>query len=333
MSQSKNGSGIGKVLRKIIHAEQSALFIALVVVFAAFSICSDSFLTGTNIWNVLRQFSLIGIAGVGMVLIILVGEIDLSVGSTQAAVGITSVTVLNATGSIFLAAIVAIATGVIIGLMNGLLVTRAGLNSLIATLGTMAIIRSVGMIATQAVSIPVRIKGFSEIGTGYLGPIPIPVIICAIVIALFFYILNSTVFGRYIYAVGGNQESAKLAGLPIKSIKLLAYVIGNVLFAISAFILASRMNTGQAIAGTGFEMQVIAAVILGGISLDGGKGTLLGAIIGMLILSILQNGLVLMNVSSFYHDLVRGLVIILAVYLDVRREKNRTNRLLSTKES
>ena len=318
----------GQFFKKITRFEQGALFIALVVICIVFGLLTDTFFTFLNIKNILRQVSLTAIAGIGMAMIILIGEIDLSVGSTQAAVGVIAVTVLNATGNIPIAFIAAVLTGIIIGLINGLLVTKAEINSLIATLGTMAIIRGVGLVATQAVSIPVQIASFAEIGAGHLWGIPVPVIICVVLVLLFYFILNHTVFGRYIYAIGGNPESAKLAGLPVKKIKLQVYMLGNILFALSAFILASRLNTGQAIAGTGFELQVIAAVILGGISLTGGNGTLMGAIIGMLILSVIQNGLVLLNVSSFYHEIVRGGVIILAVYLDVRRKKNLASKLV-----
>jgi ribose transport system permease protein len=149
-------------------------------------------------------------------------------------------------------------------------------------------------------------------------------------VAVFYFVLNHTIFGRHIYAIGGNAESAKLAGLPVKKIKLQVFILGNILFAISGFILASRLNSGQAIAGTGFEMQVIAAVILGGVSLTGGVGTLMGALIGMVILAVIQNGLVLLNVSTFYHDIVRGAVIILAVYVDVRRKKNAAKQLVKS---
>ncbi|MGI6113070.1 MAG: ABC transporter permease [Mahellales bacterium] len=326
MEKAKNGQYLGNILRW----EQSALLIALIVICIVSGFLSDAFFSVLNITNILRQVSLIAIAGIGMVMILLVGEIDLSVGSLQAAVGITAVTTLNATGSISLALLAALATGLVVGLLNGFLVTKAEINSLIATLGTMAAIRGTGMVVTQAVSIPARVEAFKQIGAGHVGGVPVPVIFTVALVLVFYFILNHTVFGRHIYAVGGNPEAAKLAGLPVKKIKMQVYILGNLLFAFSAFILASRLYAGQAIAGTGFEMQVIAAVILGGVSLSGGSGTLLGALIGMLILAVIQNVLVLMNVSSFYHEIVRGIVIILAVYLDVRRKKNLASKLLKS---
>ena len=172
-------------------------------------------------------------------------------------------------------------------------------------------------------------ESFVEAGTGYLGPIPVPVLIAFALFALFYYVLHHTILGRYIYAIGGNIQAARLSGLAVDRTRILVFVIGGVLAALSAFILASRLNSGQPNAGLGFELQVIAAVILGGISLTGGVGTLGGAFIGILILTVLSNGLVLLNVSSFYHDIARGAVIILAVYLDTRRKQSLLRRLLA----
>ncbi len=316
------------ILQKMLRQEQSGLLIALIVLAVVFSIATPIFFTGLNLVNILRQVSLNAIAAIGMTMIILTGEIDLSVGSIQALAGVTAVMVLNSTGSILIALIVCLAIGVATGLSTGLIVTKLGINSLIATLGTMAIYRGIIMVATQAVSQPVLVEGFSDIGAGSVAGIPIPVIIAAGLIAVFIFILNNTVFGRYIYAVGGNKDSAKLAGLNVSNIKLKVYIIGNILFALSAFILTSRLDSGQAIAGTGMEMNVIAACILGGVSLNGGTGSLAGAIIGVVILGVIQNGLVLLDVNTFYHDIVRGAVILIAVYLDVRRKKSSEARLL-----
>ena len=193
----------------------------------------------------------------------------------------------------------------------------------------MAILRGAAMVSTQAVSIQGKVEGFVEVGTGYLGPIPIPVLATFVLFGLFYYVLHHTILGRYIYAIGGNIQAARLAGLAVDRTRVLVFVLGGVLAALSAFILASRLNSGQPNAGLGFELQVIAAVILGGISLTGGVGTLGGAFIGILILTVLSNGLVLLNVSSFYHDIARGAVIILAVYLDTRRKQSLLRRLLA----
>jgi len=257
-----------------------------------------------------------------MVAIILQGEIDLSVGSSQAIVGIVAVAALNASSSIVVAFGVSMLLGALIGLLNGLLVTRAGINSLIATLGMMAILRGVAMVSTGAVSIQAKVPDFVNIGTGHLGPVPVPVLLAVVLFAAVYFVLHHTPFGRYVYAVGGNRDAAELAGLPVARIKVAVFMLGGVLAALSAFVLASRLNSGQPNAGLAFELQVIAAVVLGGVSLTGGVGTLVGALLGILILTVLNNGLVLLNVSSFYHDIARGIVIILAVFLDTRRRRS-----------
>ncbi len=320
---------MSKIISRIFHSEQAGLLLALLVLCLVISLLSPVFFTAINIKNVLRDASLIAIAGIGMVMIILLGEIDLSVGSTQAVAGVIAVAVLNQMDSVWWALLAALVAGALVGLCNGLLVTKAGINSLIATLGTMAILRGGAMVSTQAVSIQGKVEGFVEVGTGYLGPVPIPVLLAFLLFGLFYYVLHHTILGRYIYAIGGNIQAARLSGLAVDRTRVLVYVIGGVLAALSAFILASRLNSGQPNAGLGFELQVIAAVILGGISLTGGIGTLGGAFIGILILTVLSNGLVLLNVSSFYHDIARGAVIILAVYLDTRRKQSLLRRLLA----
>jgi ribose transport system permease protein len=271
--------------------------------------------------NTLRQVSLTAICGFGLTMVILVGEIDLSVGSQQAIAGISSVYILNATGNIFLAIIAALACGAVVGTINGLLVTKAKMNSLIATLGTMAIWRGTAMVITGAVSIQSGVEGFQEIATGFVGFIPNAVIIAVIIYVVIYYILKHSTFGRKIYAIGGNKEASRLSGLPVDRIKLMVYIISGILTMLSGVLLASRMASAQPTAGTGFEMVVIASVILGGVSLAGGIGTISGALIGMIILGVLQNGLTLLDVSSFWQDITRGIVIIIAVFVDgVRKE-------------
>ena len=316
-------------LRLFFESEQISLLAAFIVLCIVLNFLTPVFLTTTNIMNVLRQASLIAIAGIGMTMVILTGEIDLSIGSLQAIVGIASVYILNKTGSIWVSFLAAILVGIIVGLTNGLIVTKAKVNSLIATLGMMTLLRGVARVTTGAVSIQASVLGFMEIGTGYIGRVPIPVIIMFALLAIAYYILNHTVFGRQIYAIGGNAEAAKLAGLPVDRVKIIVFMAGSVLAALSGFILASRMFSGQPNAGLGFEVEVIAAVILGGVSMAGGVGNLSGAVLGILILSVLSNGLVLLNVSSFWHDIVRGIVIIIAVYLDGCRKAGLLKKLLA----
>jgi ribose transport system permease protein len=317
-----------KFLESVRQSDILVLLIVLVVLCVVVSFLAPVFLSRRNIMNTLRQVSLTAICGFGLTMIILIGEIDLSVGSQQAIAGISSVYVLNATHSIPLAIFAALACGAIIGAINGLLVTKAKLNSLIATLGTMAIWRGFAMVITGAVSIQSGVEGFQELATGFVGFIPNAVILAALIYVITYYVLNHSTFGRKIYAIGGNKEASRLSGLPVDKIKLLVYVISGILTMLSGVLLASRMASAQPTAGTGFEMVVIASVILGGVSLSGGIGTIAGALIGMIILGVLQNGLTLLDVSSFWQDITRGLVIILAVFVDGARKESIARRLI-----
>jgi ribose transport system permease protein len=271
--------------------------------------------------NVLRTASLTAICSMGIVLVILLGELDLSVGSSQALVGILSIYVLNTTGSGAIAFLTALAGGVLIGLLNSSLVVFAGINSLITTLGTMAVIRGVSYVSTNGVSIQAKIAGFEWVGTGYVGPFPFPLILAMAGFGVLWYILRYTRFGRNIYAVGDNSSAAELCGINVKRITVCVYIIAGAMTAISAFLLASRLNSAQPTAGIGFEFQVISAVVLGGVSMSGGKGSIVNAMIGVLILSVLQNILILKGISSFYQEIARGTVILLAVYIDSQNKR------------
>lgn len=320
MNNTKNG-----VVKTILSYEQNALFLSFFILCIISTFLSPVFLTGMNLMNVLRAASLTAISAMGMMLILILGEIDLSVGSVQAIVGIVSVIVLNKTNNIILSLAVALILGCAIGLINGLLVTKGHINSMIATLGTMAVFRGLSYIVSGGISIQAKSSVFSTLGTGYIGPVPIPLIIAVFIFLILAYAMKYMEFGRNIFAIGGNKSAAKLCGIPVTKIQLEAFIICGVLTSLSGFILASRLSSGQPNAGTGFEFQVISAVVLGGVSLNGGKGNIVGVIIGVLILSVLSNILTLCNVSSFYQEVARGIVILLAVYMD-SRNKNVSER-------
>jgi len=314
-------------LTRIVRSEIAVLFAALAVLCIILSFLSPVFMTQHNIMTTLRQISLVAICGFGLTLIILSGEIDLSVGSAQAVAGLVAIYTLNYTGSVWLAIIAALSAGVIYGAINGILVTAGKINSLITTLGTMAIWRGIAMVSTGAVSVQSEVPEFMDVATGFVGPFPNALLIAIALYAILFYVLHKTTFGRYIYSVGGNKEAARLAGLPVARIKLLVYTISGVCTMLAGVLLASRMASGQPTAGTGFELVVIASVILGGVSLSGGIGSITGALLGMVILGVLQNGLTLLDVSSFWQDIIRGCLIIMAVFLDSRRKENLAKRL------
>jgi len=316
---------------RIFEYEQVTLILTLLFICVLISLLSDKFLTGSNILNILRQSSQYGVCAIGMVMVILLGGIDLSVGSVQALAGVAAVVVLNKTDSIPLAIIAGVLIGAFVGLINSLIITKMNITPLICTLGTMSIISGAALVATKAVSFQVANKNYMQIGIGTIGGIPIPVIILFVLVIIAYGVLKHTVYGRYIYAIGGNKQSAALAGIPVDRIIIITYVIAGMLTGLAAVILSARLGSGQPTAGVGFEMSVIAAVIIGGVSLSGGKGSLSGAMIGVLTLYVLTNGMVLMDVSSFWQDIMRGMLIILAVYVDERRRTQSSKKLMQEK--
>lgn len=324
-----NQSGFKRGIQKVLQIDEMSLLIALIAICVAIAILTPTFATETNVLNILRQTSMTAITGFGMTMLILLGEIDLGVGSAQAIVAIIAINVLNSTHSIALAIIAGLAVGLIIGIANGFLTVKARIGSFIVTLGMMSVLRGLSMVITNAKSIQVGVEDFTNLGTGYVGIFPIPVIIMIGLFVLFFYILEKTTFGRAIYAVGGNQQASKLAGLPVDKIRISAFLISGLTTAMSALILAARLDSAQPNAGSGFELKVISAVVLGGISMTGGIGKLTGAFIGIMILGVLSNGLTLLQVSSFWQDIVSGTVMILAVYMDVKRREKRSQQLVN----
>lgn len=295
--------------------------IGLIVLCAIITFVTPSFLTLSNITNVFTQVSVNAIIAVGMTFVILTGGIDLSVGSTLAISGALSASIIKSTGSIFLAVIVAGTTGIVIGVINGLLIAKGKLQAFIATLATMTIFRGITLVITDGTPISKLPEAFMAIGNAKIGFIPVPVILMIAFAAIGIFVLSQTRFGRYLYALGGNEDSAKLSGINTDKIKLLTYTISGFAAAIAGVIITSRIGSASPNAGTGFELDAIAAVVIGGTSLSGGEGKVSGTIIGALVIGVLNNGLNLMNVSPFYQSIVKGLVILLAVLLDKKSRK------------
>lgn len=320
-----------KIRTKLKSFEQLPILLVLLVLCAVISIKAPVFLSGTNLINLLRQTAQVGVCSLGLCMVALVAEIDLSISSVQAAVGLLAVYIVNQTDSVFLALIAGLALGVLIGLINATIILKGGVVALIATLAMQTIVRGVVMIITNAASLPCRSATFRLIGVGYIGIIPLPVLIWLICAVSVYILLNHTVFGRNIYAIGGNKTAAALSGINVTKYKYIVFAISGFLTALAALILAGRMNSGQPSAGSGFEMSVISAVVLGGVSLNGGRGNVLGVLIGAFILSVLANGMVLMDVNTFYQDVIRGIILILAVFLDARRTESAKRHLIAKK--
>ena len=296
--------------------------IGLVLLCIVITIVTPNFLSVSNITNVFTQVSVNAIIAIGMTFVILTGGIDLSVGSTLAISGAVGASIVKSTGNVFLAIIVAAVIGIAVGLINGLLVSKGKLQAFIVTLATMTIFRGATLVFTDGTPISKLPEAFVKIGNGKLGFMPIPVIITIIIAIIAVYALSQTRFGRYLYALGGNEDASRLSGINTDKIKTLVYVVSGFASAIAGVIITSRIGSASPNAGTGFELDAIAAVVIGGTSLVGGEGTITGTLIGDLIIGVLNNGLNLMNVSPFYQSIVKGLVILIAVLLDKKSRKN-----------
>lgn len=294
--------------------------IGLLILCIVISFITPRFLTIPNIKNIFTQVSVNAIIAIGMTFVILTGGIDLSVGSILAVSGAIAASIIKTTGNIYLAIIVALAIGCVIGLINGILVSKGRIQAFIVTLATMTIFRGVTYVYTNGTPISGLGQSFSGIGNKMFLRLPIPVVLTIIVLGIAFYVLSQTRYGRYLYALGGNEDSARLSGINTDKIKTLVYVICGAAAALSGIIVASRIGSASPNAGVGFELDAISAVVLGGTSLTGGEGSVIGTIIGALIIGVLNNGLNLMNVSPFYQAIVKGLVILLAVMVEKKNK-------------
>ncbi|HJV16520.1 MAG TPA: ribose ABC transporter permease, partial [Bacillales bacterium] len=295
--------------------------IGLIVITVILSIVSTDFFTLDNIFNVLRQVSINALIGFGMTFVILTGGIDLSVGSILAlSSAITAGMLANGMDPI-LAMLIGLGSGAVMGAINGLFITKGKVAPFIATLATMTIFRGLTLVYTDGRPITgLSNSSFFEIvGRGYLGWIPVPVVWMLVCYLILYFILKKTTFGRRVYAIGGNEEASILSGIRVNSVKIWIYSLTGALSALAGIILASRLNSAQPTAGTSYELDAIAAVVLGGTSLSGGRGWIFGTLVGALIIGVLNNGLNLMNVSSFYQQVVKGGVILLAVLLDRKK--------------
>lgn len=318
----KQNIGINKSEKMSEIIEKLGPLIALVFLVLIITILNPSFLSVNNLMNLLRQVSVNGFIAFGMTFVILTGGIDLSVGSTLALSGAITASFIADGFNPLVAMAIGILTGAILGAINGVLISKGGMAPFISTLATMTIYRGATLVFTDGN--PITGIGdsnlFNFIGRGYLLGIPFPVILMFICYLLLFVLLHQTTFGRKTYAIGGNEKAAKIAGVKIDKIKILIYTISGVMASISGIILTSRLNSAQPTAGNAFEMDAIAAVVLGGTSLSGGRGRIFGTLVGALIIGTLNNGLNLLGVSSFYQQIVKGLVIVVAVLMDRRKK-------------
>lgn len=285
------------------------------------SIFESTFLSWSNLSQVFRALSFIAIMAVGMALVIITGGIDLSIGSVLGFSSVTTAVLLSGGFSIVVSVLVGLGAGLASGVVNGLLITEAKLPPFIATLGMMSIARGLAFALTGGETIRNLPSEFLLLGQGAVLHVPVPIIIMVVFAVIIAYFLKVTKWGRYVYAIGGNEEAAIYSGVNVNRMKLVVYSLAGLSAGIAGVLFTSRFGVGQSTSGLGYELDVIAAAVIGGISLSGGRGTILGAVVGSLLMGILRNGLVLLNVSAYWQQVAIGLVIVLAVILDRKTKR------------
>jgi ribose transport system permease protein len=313
-----SAAGASAALRRtesIERVRRLGILFGFVVVYGVFALLNHQFMTVPNLTAVALQSSINAIIAIGMTLVIISAGIDLSVGSIAGLASVVAATVMTTQGLV-----IGIAAGLIVGIIagaiNGVLIARIGLAPFIVTLGTLALFRGSALVFTNGQPIYGIPEAFRSIFAGTLGPIPTPVILAIVCALIVDFVLRRTTFGEHIVAIGGNEEAARLCGVAVGRVKALIYVIAGALSALGGFVLVARIGAAEPIGGTGYELDAIAATVIGGTSLFGGVGTIGGTLIGALILGGLRNGLTLMNVQSFWQQVASGLVIIFAVLID-----------------
>ena len=286
------------------------------------TIMSPIFLTSGNLMNILRQVSTNGMLAMAMTFVILTGGIDLSVGSVMAVTGTFAAGLISQSGfPVWAAVLLALFLGFLFGSFNGFIIANTGIPPFIVTLATMNIARGLGYIYTGGLPVRTVEEAYNKIGLGYLGPVPNPVFYLFVFYLIFNFILKRSTFGRHVYAVGDSTDAAFFAGIKVNRIRFMVYALSGLITAFAGVVLSARMYSGQPTAGQGFELDAIAACVLGGVSMSGGSGQLAGTLLGAMIIGVLNNGLNLLHINSFWQLVVKGLVILVAVYLDDLKKK------------
>jgi ribose/xylose/arabinose/galactoside ABC-type transport system permease subunit len=296
-------------------AQRFGLLVSFLLLCAVLTVLSDRFLTLSNITNVLRQSTINGIIAIGMTYVILTAGIDLSVGAVLALCTIVTADLLQRGVAVPLAVSGGLGLGVVLGLINGLIITKASVPPFVTTLGMMTVARGLALTYTQGRPITGLPDAFRFMGTGSLGPVPMPIVIAALAFLVAYILLTRTEVGKYILALGNNPVAARYAGIAVDRYTAFVYAVSGMLSALAGMILVARLNSAQPTAGLAYEFDAIAAVVVGGTSFAGGEGGLGGTLLGVLVIAVLNNGLNLLDVSSFYQPVVTGIVIALALLL------------------
>ncbi|GEK90766.1 ABC transporter permease [Alkalibacterium kapii] len=292
------------------------ILIFLIGLFIVLSFSSPYFFTLSNLTTLLRQVAVVGIITVSMTMVILTGGIDLSVGSMLGLCAVILAQLMVWGVNMFLAIGITLIVGMLLGLFNGFLINEIKISPLISTLGTLTIYSGLTYIITGGKGIFGFPDSFSFIGQGYLLGIPVPIIILVAVFAFGFFVLNNTRYGRYLYGIGANEKASVLSGVDVKKVKYIAYITSGLLSSLASVVMLSRVNSALPNLGEGLEFDVVTAVVLGGISVNGGEGRLQGVVIGLLIIAVLSNGMILLGVGNYFQTVVKGLVLLIAVGID-----------------
>jgi inositol transport system permease protein len=299
------------------YLSKYGILIALLVICVILSIATPYFFTIQNLVIVLRQVSVNGILAIGVTFVIIAGGIDLSLGSVVALTGVVAAGFAHPGAyPLIVPLLTGLLTGALVGVINGLTITLGRVAPFIVTLGMMTMARGLALVWSDGRPVTNLSPAFNFIGGGDVLYIPVPILLFVLVIIVAYILLNYTTTGRYIYAVGGNEQAARASGIRVNAVKMFAYIMCSGLAALAGIVLASRITTGQPNAGVAYELDAIAAVVIGGTSLLGGRGTVTGTVIGVLIIGVINNGLDLLNVSSYYQQIIKGVIIIGAVLID-----------------
>jgi len=306
----------------LYQLKDKAIWVVFVILFIGFTIANPRFIETKNLFTIARQVSMYGIASIGMTFVILIAGIDLSTGSVITVVNIVcAYLMVNSGMNMVLAVICSLIVATLIGVLNGFMVSSIGIPAIIATFATQTVFEGAAYLMSGGTPIFGFNEKFKVLGQGYVGPVPIPVIVMAACFAAGSFILNKTFFGRYFYAVGGNEDAARLSGIRVGRMKYLIYALSGFFAGLAGIVLLSRTNSGQPTAGKGYEFDVITCVVLGGVSVNGGYGKLSNVLAGVLIIGALSNGMVLMNVSSYTQMIIKGVILAFAVGFDCIQKK------------
>jgi len=310
-------------MQYINNIRQYGLLIVFGLICLLISLITPQFLTVSNLTIIVTQISINALLAFGETFVIITGGIDLSLGSIVAVTGVTSAMLAHPDSyPVLIPIVMGLLAGLLMGVFNGFIITKSKIAPFIVTLGTMTIGRGLALILSDGRPVSNLSDSFNYLGSGTIFGIPILILIFILVFALCSIILSKTILGRYIYAIGGNEQAARASGINIDRVKLSVYSISGLLAGLAGILLASRITTGQPNAGAGFELDAIAAVVIGGTSTAGGRGTMSGTLIGVLLIGVINNGLDLLNVTSYYQQVVMGIIIIGAVIIDSLNQKS-----------